>query len=331
MADVTGLLRQGANALGVDLSLGYFGSRGIDVGPPQFMLLLSVTTSDGRTEYYHSAAGTNAATSGGSSTALTFTATAGPVDDAEFPYAEAFDGQLEAMLAGWSAPGYLSAGGPSWVPATVPAISPVTLGSRIVAHHQLITTDADYTPIAITEPGPQGVFVVDFGQNMAGQVTLRLGPGRCPAGTVVSLFFAEILYPNGLVHDSFCERPLYWKCAVRQWANYTCGGAAEGETYRVSSIYLGFRYVQITGLPGSSRPAPTTLTAHFIHTELEKSGSFASSSPLLNKIQHATRYAGMSNAMDIPTDCPQREKRGWLGDARTFLTRSGLMVANRNL
>ena len=84
----------------------------------------------------------------------------------------------------------------------------------------------------------------------------------------------------------------------------------------MSSIYTGFRYVQVTGLPGSPPPAPAALTAHFIHTELQKSGSFASSSPLLNKIQHATRFAGMSNAMDIPTDCPQREKRGWLGDAR---------------
>ena len=54
-----GLLRQGANALGVDLSLGYFGSHGIAVGPPQFMMLLSVTTSNGATEYYHSAAATD--------------------------------------------------------------------------------------------------------------------------------------------------------------------------------------------------------------------------------------------------------------------------------
>ena len=52
--------------------------------------------------------------------------------------------------------------------------------------------------------------------------------------------------------------------------------------------------------------------AHFVHSDLAASGSFVSSSSVLNGIHHATRFAALSNAVDIPTDCPQRERRGWL-------------------
>ena len=86
-----------------------------------------------------------------------------------------------------------------------------------------------------------------------------------------------------------------------QFANYTCSGAAKEERYRVTFLYMGFRYLQVTGYPGT--PTHHDLTAHFIHTDLYKSGALVTSSPLLNKIQHATRYAAMSNFMDIPTDC----------------------------
>lgn len=149
------------------------------------------------------------------------------------------------------------------------------------------------------------------------------------------------------------RRPKYWMCYTVQFANYTCSGSAEEEVYRVTFLYMGFRYdrtpahthrwsslgslsflclcfslrglviltcacvdvrayvctcryVQITGHP--SKPTYDDVTAHFIHTDLDKSGSFTSSNEVLNKIQHATRYAAMSNFMDIPTDCKSRTR-----------------------
>ena len=45
-------------------------------------------------------------------------------------------------------------------------------------------------------------------------------------------------------------------------------------------------------------------------------GQLSTSSPLINAIQHSTRFAALSNQMSVPTDCPQRERRGWLGDAQ---------------
>lgn len=63
-------------------------------------------------------------------------------------------------------------------------------------------------------------------------------------------------------------------------------------------------------------PAASSLTSRFIHSDLPKTGAFTSSNPLLNALQRATRYSILSNIMDVPTDCPHRERRGWLGDAQ---------------
>ena len=75
--------------------------------------------------------------------------------------------------------------------------------------------------------------------------------------------------------------------------------------------------MQVEGFPGV--PGEEAVTAHFVHSDVPQSGEFTSSSALLNAIQHATRYASWSNLMDVPTDCPQRERRGWLGDAQLSL------------
>ena len=72
--------------------------------------------------------------------------------------------------------------------------------------------------------------------------------------------------------------------------------------------------VQLEGYPGV--PGEKSVTAHFTHSDFPQSGQFSSSSGVLNAIQHATQYASWSNLMDVPTDCPQRERRGWLGDAQ---------------
>lgn len=73
-------------------------------------------------------------------------------------------------------------------------------------------------------------------------------------------------------------------------------------TFPASSI-LTRADIGITGFPGV--PDESTLTAHFVHSAVPQSGDFSSSSPLLNSVHHATRYASWSNLMDVPTDCPQ--------------------------
>jgi alpha-L-rhamnosidase len=158
---------------------------------------------------------------------------------------------------------------PVWIPAVAPSVGPASFGSRLSAHHadNIIQTHQSFDPTNITQPKP-GSWVFDFSQNMAGQVTLRVP--NCPAGTIISMQHAEILYPNGLVHDSFCERRKYWLCNLRQMANYTCSGAEPLETYRVAFVSMGFRYVQLVGFPGV--PTEESLTAHFIRSAVPQTG-----------------------------------------------------------
>ena len=89
-------------------------------------------------------------------------------------------------------------------------------------------------------------------------------------------------------------------------SNYTCAGTGDVETYTTLFSYYGFRFVQLTNFPGT--PDEGTFTAHFVHSNVEQTGAFNSDNDLLNSIQHCTRFASLSNLMDVPTDCPQRER-----------------------
>eukprot|EP00729_Bicosta_minor_P017132 gene17132-31839_t len=312
--DVTAQIRNGVNAFGVMVGVGWFAAEGINVGPRQFLALLSVQTVDGSTVYYPSTLtassnserenehaqqerqiqrdSTRRDAGGGEVAAAAASGGAGGGEEVEGGGRSGSQRPSAAAAPAMTIPmAFKATTGPVVFEAEAPAISPVTLGARIVSHKTAITTDASYSPISITEPvaSMPGTFVVDFGQNMAGQVELHVRD--CPAGTVISMQHTEVLYPNGLAHNQFCERPKYWTCYKVQFANYTCSGSAEEEVYRVTFLYMGFRYVQITGHP--SKPTHNDVTAHFIHTDLDKSGSFTSSNEVLNKIQHATRYAAM--------------------------------------
>jgi alpha-L-rhamnosidase len=310
--DVAPRLRAGANALGVMLGRGWFASganSSTDVsgaGPRQFLLLLSATLADGTTARFVSALAGGGG-GGAGATPLLFNATAGPVSDPTLFAGEAYDGRVAAALAGWTLPGFSAA---AWAPATAPAISPATLGAELSAHAVVARAVRDFSPAAVTQPRA-GLFAFDFGQNMAGLVTLRLPP--CAAGALVALQLTETVSREGVPTNQFCERAHQWLCAVQQRANYTCAGAAGGESYRMAFATAGFRYASLEGWPaGAPPPARGALTAHFVHADVEPAGAFASSSPLLNAIQRATVASVLSNLADYPTDCPSRERRGWL-------------------
>ena len=97
-------------------------------------------------------------------------------------------------------------------------------------------------------------------------------------------------------------------------ATFITNGSSSAISYTPSFTYMGFRYVQLTGYPGA--PEFSTLTAHFINQNYDKTGSIGFSDPNLDEVQHMTQAAAQSNFQEIPTDCPQRERRGWLGDAQ---------------
>ena len=148
-----------------------------------------------------------------------------------------------------------------------------------------------------------GRFVADFGQNFAGYCRLRL---TAPAGTRVSLRFAESCYPDGSVN----QENLLGEEALDV---YTARGDAAGETWKPCFTYHGFRYVEVAGLPGT--PAADTLTGIVVGSDCRPIGRFRTDNELLNRIDGMVAWTERSNLYGVPTDCPQRtERMGWLND-----------------
>ena len=305
--DVTHLVEgDGAsNTIGVQLGNGWYAQTSVHVGPRQLLCQLRVTAADGNTYTFVSAPGSSSGSGGSptvgrlaspaSSTPLPFESAPGPVTYDDIYIGESYDARL--LPDGW-------AGGHGTLPTAgfQPAIVSDGQVGVLAARQVQIYRDNDYSPVFIHEP-LDGVFVADMGQNMAGLCTVRL---HGSAGTIVSMQHAEILNTDGTIHDVYKNAPM--------WANYTMRGDGSWETYTPHFTYFGFRYVQITGVPVP--PQPEDIVCHFIHSDTTRgsASAFDSSNDMLNAIQAATRFASLSNQMDVFSDCPQRERRQWLGD-----------------
>jgi len=152
---------------------------------------------------------------------------------------------------------------------------------------------------------------VDMGQNFAGvpQVTVAGA-----AGTTIKMRCGERLKADGTLDDALIA--VYVKQrgadAPFQEDHYTLKGRGT-EVYAPRFTYHGFQYVEVTGFPG--RPTTEDFRGLVMHTDVESAGRFECSNPTLNWIWNASRWSYLSNLMSIPTDCPQREKNGWTGDA----------------
>jgi alpha-L-rhamnosidase len=153
---------------------------------------------------------------------------------------------------------------------------------------------------------PKGSLLVDMGQNMVGWIRLKVSGKK---GTIVTIRHAEVLDKYG---EFYTENLRSAKCQL----TYTLSGDGE-EVYEPRFTFMGFRYLEVSGFPGE-------LTADFItgvvvHSDMVPTGSYESSNPLLNQLQHNIQWGQKGNFVDVPTDCPQRDERlGWTGDAQAF-------------
>ena len=153
---------------------------------------------------------------------------------------------------------------------------------------------------------PAGDTVADMGQNMVGWVRLKV---EGPAGTTVTLRHAEVLDKQG----NFYVENLR---AAKQTVRYTLKGGAT-EVYEPHFTFQGFRYVAVDGYPGQL--TPDSLTGIVVHSDMAPAGTFETSKPLVNQLQHNIVWGQKGNFVDVPTDCPQRDERlGWMGDAQVF-------------
>jgi alpha-L-rhamnosidase len=153
---------------------------------------------------------------------------------------------------------------------------------------------------------PKGSLLVDMGQNMVGWVRLKV---KGEKGTVVKLRHAEVLDKFG---EFYTANLRVAKCQL----TYTLAGTGD-EIYEPRFTFMGFRYVEVSGFPGEL--TADNITGIVVHSDMAKTGSFESSSALLNQLEHNIQWGQKGNFVDVPTDCPQRDERlGWTGDAQAF-------------
>jgi len=151
---------------------------------------------------------------------------------------------------------------------------------------------------------PSGKTLIDFGQNMVGWVRLAV---QGDAGSVITLRHAEVL-ENG----ELGVRPLR---TARATDRFILSGGQD--TFEPTFTFHGFRYVEVDGWPGDI--TPEALRAVVIGSDLQRTGLFECSDPMLNQL-HANIVWGMrGNFVSLPTDCPARDERlGWTGDLAVF-------------
>ncbi len=288
--DVTASVREGRNALGAILGdgwyrgrYGFYNARRCLYGERLALLAqLEITYDDGTVERIVTDEAWRAAT--------------GPIVCSELYDGETYDARLE--LGAWSQSGYDDH---DWKSVRCEdadlstLIAPVGPPVRRVEERQ---------PIAITK-SPSGRTVIDFGQNLVGWLRLRV---QGSAGQTITLRHAEVL-ENG----ELATRPLRLAKATDR---YTLRGG-DVETWEPRFTYHGFRYAEVDGWPGEMQL--DQICAVVCHTDLERTGWFECSDPLLNRLHDNIVWSMRGNFFDIPTDCPQRdERKGWTGDIQVF-------------
>jgi hypothetical protein len=283
--DVTRLLRSGANAVGVLLGNGMYRVQSTpgrytkfvgSYGPPQCIAQLHIEMTTGKSLNIES--GTSWKTLPGP---IVFSSTYGGED---------YDARREA--AGWDTAGFDDA---NWKQVVTTAGPGGALCPEAAPPVQVVR---NYAPIRQREPRA-GVTVYDMGQNFAGWPAITVSG---TAGTTVKLIPGELLNPDGTVSQRSSGGP--------QWFSYTLkGGRTEQWHSRFS--YYGFRYVQVEGAE-EGKARVTELEGQAVHTSSAVIGSFASSDDLLNRIHAIIVRAVENNAQSLLTDCPHREKLGWL-------------------
>lgn len=288
--DVTSLLRSGGNALGVYVAPGWYAGNVGMFGPHQYgerpalLAQLEVEYADGTSERITSGPDWRAA--------------AGPIVAADLLGGETYDARKETP--GWTSPGFDDR---AWLAVRGAGDA---APARSVAQADGPVRVAQELPVRkVTEPRP-GVFVLDLGQNMVGSVRLRVS-GR--AGTTVRLRHAEVLNPDGTLYTANLR-------TAAATDTYTLKGGGE-ETFEPRFTFHGFRYVELTGFPGT--PSATAVTGRVMHTSAPFTLEFETNVPMLNQLHSNITWGQRGNFLSVPTDTPARDERlGWTGDINVF-------------
>lgn len=297
--DLTGELRKGVNAFGVMLGNGMYnvtGNRYIkfwgSYGPSTLRLQLNIEYMDGTTSEVV--------------TDKTWKYAMSPVTFNCMYGGEDYDATLEQP--GWDKPGFKDS---KWMPVVI----------QEGPNGKLIAQNAP--PVKIMTPYPvfksfhpnDSLYVFDMGQNLSGFPAIKV---KGKKGQTIKIWVGEQLKRDSTVSQSQTGGPYYMV--------YTLKGDGI-EEWHPRFTYYGFKYIQIKGVsyekeePGKAQLLD--LKSCFVYSSAENTGSFESSNEIFNKAHQIINNAVKSNMQAVFTDCPHREKLGWLEE--THLVLPGIM------
>lgn len=172
------------------------------------------------------------------------------------------------------------------------------IGEKIIADETVYPRELIITP--------KGERVIDFGQNMAGWVRVRIKGNR---GDKISFVPAEILDKDGNFYNENYRK-------ASSVCTYTLSGG-DDEFMPVFS-FQGFRYIRLDEYPDKEIDLDE-FTALALHSDIKRTCRFVCGNEKINQLYSNIVWGQLSNYIDVPTDCPQRDERlGWLGDAQVF-------------
>lgn len=288
--DVTPFVTEGKHAIGVILGNGRFfemrqtkAYKQKTFGFPKLLMQVNIVYTDGTKQTIK--------------TDNTWKGTAdGPILANNEYDGEEYDARKE--MVGWNQPGFDEK---TWL---VPEYVQEPGGTYEAQMNQFMKVKQDIKPVLITKRN-NGNYIIDFGQNLAGWVKLRV---KGEKGRKLTLKFAESLQDNGELFIANLRD-------AKTTDTYILKGQGV-EEWEPRFVYHGFRYVEVSGYPGT--PTKNDFIARLVYDDMETVGSFESSNPLLNQIHQNSWWGIASNYKGMPIDCPQRnERQPWLGDRST--------------
>ncbi|MEH7418882.1 glycoside hydrolase family 78 protein [Neobacillus drentensis] len=291
--DITKLLQEGNNALGVILGDGWWrGNVGIgnlknNFGyKVAFLGQLVLSYDDGSKEII----GSNS----------TFKTSYGPIQKSDLKAGEVYDARIN--ISGWNSPGFDDS---SWKNVNV---TDDGFDYLIATRSVPVKRKERFIPEILNTPN--GETVLDFGQNIAGWVEMKV---QGATGTEIVLIHGETLDKNR--NFTMGNFSLHGSIEDFQEVHYIIEGNGL-ETYHPHFAIFGFRYVLLKNYPGEVKPE--NFTAMAIYSDMEETGEFVCSNPMINQLVSNSKWSMKGNFLEIPTDCPTRERAGWTGDAQVF-------------
>ncbi|KAH6662289.1 bacterial alpha-L-rhamnosidase-domain-containing protein [Halenospora varia] len=292
--DITSQLKQGANTIGAVVGEGWWAGRlgihggcrniwGENVG---FIGQIILLFEDGSTEYI--------------TTDDEWSANVGGIITSEIYDGETYDARKEPL--GWTSPEFIAR---DWKAVTISSLSDI-VATLVPSNARPVRRIQEVKARSISS-SPAGKVLVDFGQNLVGWLRVSV---QGPEGHAITFQHVEVLE-----HGEAGVRTL-WGANSKD----TLILGSRHEIWEPKFTYHGFRYVEVTGWPcNDGVPALEDLVAIVVHTDMERTGFFECSDPLLNKLHQNIVWSMRGNFLSIPTDCPQRgERLGWTGDIQAF-------------